>query len=994
MSNHSGQSVGDLRPGQDILVRALVDGQSAHSRVLDGTALATRDGATYTFFDPTTFQRILIRSATQEGLDLIILLADGRLVRLADFFEQDPMERTHPRAMLDDDISIQMQNQGFGHSPAVEPLPTVEATLDGASHNSPRYPSYQPSHGYGGDGLVTHAVAAALGAGLVALTSRSYAATGSDDDLAATIDELKKTLNDHIDDQDNTNEDQTLNNTVLDEFDKLNTKIEELQDELQQELNEANQDIQDLQDQLDDALDNGQQSGSSGGSNSIINALTAVIELLSKNLSAGTPIIINNNVGDGNSIGGGISAGSTNNGSTSNSSPSVVSVRHTDGLKEVRTGDQFTIDIAFSEEIFITGNTENIKLQLTTGEKLDFIEKSSTNVLQFGGAISSATNTSIIAEKIIIGSAAIKNSANADVQLTIPLIKNDLFNVVDAKVAEIDTNISDGAINPTSDMHGAIFRVKFTDPINVDTTDGTPYLTLSSGGIAVYESGSGTTDLIFSYMPETGEVTQALQVIGIVESGSLLKTQNGTYASLEISEDVSSQYFGKHDIIVDLDRPEITDVLNDLSLGSQETEKDGAIYKPINGQIKISFDELVIWDYESGTKPYLAIPNVFTSANANELARLEISEAKSPSNVASTEFIFDVDGFVEVANDLIVSDLVPEIILNNSSATDIYGNSILTQVNYGAGRFDSNSITFEFIDNLIQAEFESKEPRLVRIIDLNGNEPNYLDEVTGEFIDLSSQFYSANGLRSISSTNIEIAPTVITPLSELSIRAVEKLEISPIDQKAHIIYKEIGKNLGLNDIFSENLIFTTDQEIETVSSLSSQYNYAIVLAALSGMDAVTGSIDKTIEVFSDYLVSESPVVKQTFFDVIQEAKRHIELSTMFADEELMLDVVCKLDDFKNLQAHVRNAKELEVEIDISLGVANIDIVNGANQDFLEVEGQTFDFGLASELDNNSTPSYLEEFSASTLGSYVNIVYSPLDMEIRLDPTFDEMGLQK
>jgi len=29
-----------------------------------------------------------------------------------------------------------------------------------------------------------------------------------------------------------------------------------------------------------------------------------------------------------------------------------------------------------------------------------------------------------------------------------------------------------------------------------------------------------------------------------------------------------------------------------------------------------------------------------------------------------------------------------------------------------------------------------------------------------------------------------------------------------------------------------------------------------------------------------------------------------------------------------------------------------------------------------------------------LGSYVNIVYSPLDMEILLDPTFDEMGLQK
>jgi Ca2+-binding RTX toxin-like protein len=69
--------------------------------------------------------------------------------------------------------------------------------------------------------------------------------------------------------------------------------------------------------------------------------------------------------------------------------------------------------------------------------------------------------------------------------------------------------------------------VTFTASVTVDTTGGTPHLLLETGSVdrlATYVSGSGTTDLVFSYTVQAGDASSDLDYF----SSSALSLQSGT----------------------------------------------------------------------------------------------------------------------------------------------------------------------------------------------------------------------------------------------------------------------------------------------------------------------------------------------------------------------------------------------------------------------------------------------------------------------------------
>jgi hypothetical protein len=69
------------------------------------------------------------------------------------------------------------------------------------------------------------------------------------------------------------------------------------------------------------------------------------------------------------------------------------------------------------------------------------------------------------------------------------------------------------------------------------TVSGTPMLTLSDGGTAVYAGGSGTSALIFSYPVGTGDTSVSILEVTAVNlpNGTTVKNALGAAANLSIA---------------------------------------------------------------------------------------------------------------------------------------------------------------------------------------------------------------------------------------------------------------------------------------------------------------------------------------------------------------------------------------------------------------------------------------------------------------------------
>src|SRR5271168_4215985 len=65
------------------------------------------------------------------------------------------------------------------------------------------------------------------------------------------------------------------------------------------------------------------------------------------------------------------------------------------------------------------------------------------------------------------------------------------------------------------------------EAINVDTTGGTPTLSLNDGGLAVFSGGSGTQALTFSYTVANGDNTPSLAITAVNLNGATAQDANG-----------------------------------------------------------------------------------------------------------------------------------------------------------------------------------------------------------------------------------------------------------------------------------------------------------------------------------------------------------------------------------------------------------------------------------------------------------------------------------
>jgi hypothetical protein len=75
--------------------------------------------------------------------------------------------------------------------------------------------------------------------------------------------------------------------------------------------------------------------------------------------------------------------------------------------------------------------------------------------------------------------------------------------------------------------HVVTFTFNMNETINVDTTDGTPTLSLNDGGVATYSGGSGTQALTFTYTVANGDNTPNLTITAVNLNGATAQDVNG-----------------------------------------------------------------------------------------------------------------------------------------------------------------------------------------------------------------------------------------------------------------------------------------------------------------------------------------------------------------------------------------------------------------------------------------------------------------------------------
>ena len=74
-----------------------------------------------------------------------------------------------------------------------------------------------------------------------------------------------------------------------------------------------------------------------------------------------------------------------------------------------------------------------------------------------------------------------------------------------------------------------------SEAVTVNTTGGTPTLTLNDGGTATYVSGSGTNALTFSYTVAAGQNTADLMATAVNLNGATITDGAGNAANLSLT---------------------------------------------------------------------------------------------------------------------------------------------------------------------------------------------------------------------------------------------------------------------------------------------------------------------------------------------------------------------------------------------------------------------------------------------------------------------------
>ncbi|NJM16939.1 MAG: hypothetical protein HC896_17570, partial [Bacteroidales bacterium] len=346
--------------------------------------------------------------------------------------------------------------------------------------------------------------------------------------------------------------------------------------------------------------------------------------------------------------------------------PAVTSVEvPADGTYIVGDNLEFKVNFDDIVTVITTGGTPYIPVTLSTGGTVNatYISGSGTNAITFRYTLVSGNADSDgveVGTSISTNGGTLKDAAGNNATLVLNNVATATGVLVDAIAPAVATVQvpANGTYNTGKNLD---FTVNYNDPVTVNVSGGTPYLpvTLNTGGTvnAVYQEGSGTSELLFRYTIVAGnEDADGVSVgAGITSNGGTLKDVAGNHAALALNGVGNTA-----GVLVDAIVPEVSSV----------TVPANATY--ISGQdldFIVTFNEAVTLDNTSGT-PYITL----TIGSGNTANAVYVSGSGTSAIVFRYTIIAgmaDNDG-IAVGN---------SITTNGAKLTDAAGNDVVLTLN-------------------------------------------------------------------------------------------------------------------------------------------------------------------------------------------------------------------------------------------------------------------------------------------------------------------------
>ncbi|QGU87251.1 Ig-like domain-containing protein [Erwinia sorbitola] len=237
----------------------------------------------------------------------------------------------------------------------------------------------------------------------------------------------------------------------------------------------------------------------------------------------------------------------------------------------------------------INGSNTSLVISSPAGYSFDLTGLkgiATTGILHFELTFSNGTTGSFNAVVSENGYTAISNFSTAINDVTrVVITSNDYSALQDITISDVKP-IAPAVVSVSATTANGAYKagdtvmvtVNFSSVVMVNTTGGTPTLLLETGTIdrlATYVSGSGTSQLIFSYTVSNGDQSADLNYVSsssLALNGSTISDSNSVNATLTLP-DTGAQYslgWGKN-IVIDTQLPTATITLSDTALKTGET---------------------------------------------------------------------------------------------------------------------------------------------------------------------------------------------------------------------------------------------------------------------------------------------------------------------------------------------------------------------------------------------------------------------------------------
>ncbi|WP_298767239.1 Ig-like domain-containing protein [uncultured Polaribacter sp.] len=340
-----------------------------------------------------------------------------------------------------------------------------------------------------------------------------------------------------------------------------------------------------------------------------------------------------------------------------NVAPTVTNVTSSTANGTFGPGSLIAVNVTFSESVTVTG-TPQITLETGfTDRTINFTSGSGTNTLTFNYTVQAGDNTAdldyVATNSLALNGGLIRDSANNNATLTLasPGAANSLGAnkaiVVDASAptatsVTVPTN-ADYVTNQNLD-----FTVNFAENVIVNTTGGTPQISLTIGSTtrqAAYVSGSGSGALLFRYTVQVSDLdTDGIAVVALAANGATLKDAANNNANLTLDSVGVTNGVLVNACDISISYPATTYLPTDTDPTPTIVGLTGGAFRATTGlTINATSGIIDLSDSTPGiyTVTYTPISPCSTAAtfNITILAKPTITSISDDTGVSSTDFI-------------------------------------------------------------------------------------------------------------------------------------------------------------------------------------------------------------------------------------------------------------------------------------------------------------------------------------------------------------------